>query len=81
MFVAEIPQSLQETCGRHAHPTLALYRLDDDGGGLRADEILGCFQVAEGRVDEAAEHRAEALLQGGLAGRREAAVGAAVEGL
>ena len=38
------------------------------------------LEVAEGGVDDARQHGAEAVLQGGLAGGGEAAVGAAVEG-
>src|SRR5829696_1450809 len=58
----------------------ALDRLDQDGSRLRTHEVLRGLEVAERRVDEAADHRAEALLHRGLARRGETAVGAAVEG-
>src|SRR5215204_5563269 len=58
----------------------ALDRLDQDGSRLRTHEFLRGLEVAERRVDEAADHRAEPLLHLGLARRGETAVGAAVEG-
>src|SRR5919112_370080 len=58
----------------------ALDRLDQDGSRLRTHEVLRGLEVAKGRVEEAADNGAEALLHRGLARRGETAVGAAVEG-
>src|SRR5215208_1937557 len=72
---------MQEALRRHVDAAFALDRLDEDGCRLRTYKLLRGLEVAERRVDEATQHRAEALLQGGLSCRAQAAVGAAVEGL
>src|SRR3712207_974778 len=38
-LVAQLPQSLQEALRRDVHASLALDRLDQDSGGLRASEL------------------------------------------
>ena len=69
---------------RHAHAAFALDRLDQDGGGLRADRRLDRLEVAERHLVEAVDRRAEAfeifLLAAGRERRQRAAVERALEG-
>jgi hypothetical protein len=81
VLVAELAQACEEPFRRHVDPALALYGLDEDGGGLRPRGLPRGFEVSEGYVDEALRQRPEALLQRGLGGGGEPAVGAPVERL
>src|SRR3954467_1065950 len=79
MLVAEISQPFEETLGRLVYAALALDGLYEYGGRLRTCHRPCGLQVAEGRVHDGGQHRAEAVLQRGLGGGGQAAVGAAVE--
>ena len=79
VLVAQRAQAAQEMVLRHAHATLALDRLDQDRGGLRADRLLHRLEIAERHLVEAFDHRAEAFEIFLLSARRERRERAAVE--
>src|ERR671911_1140436 len=81
VLVAKPAQPSEEALRRLVYAALALDRLDEHGRGLGTDQRLCGFEISERSVDHAWQHRAEAVLQRGLGRGREAAVGAAVEGL
>src|SRR6185312_5501383 len=84
MLVAELAQGLEEGVRRRAHAALALYRLDQDAGGVRADRLLDGFEVAMRHLVEAVHRRAKTLeifrRPGGGQRRQRAAVEGAFEG-
>src|SRR6185312_17223457 len=84
MLVAELAQRLEEGVRRRAHAALALYRLDQDAGGVRADRLLHGFEVAMRHLIEAVHRRAETfeIFRGARGGerRQRAAVERAFEG-
>ena len=84
VLVAQLAQALEESVRQHAHAALAHHRLDHDGAGLRADRLLGRFQIGISHLIEAFDRRAEAfqvfLVAGGGDGRERAAVEGAFEG-
>src|SRR6266511_3453656 len=75
----ELADRLQVAVGRHADARLALDRLDQHGGRVRADRRGQRGRVAEGHVAEAGRQRLERLLDGRLAGGGQRPQGAAVE--
>jgi hypothetical protein len=81
VLVAKLAQATQESLWRLVYASFALDGLDEYCGRLGTNKRLRGFEVAEGGVDEAGQHRTEAALQRGLGRRAQAAVGAAVEGL
>ena len=78
-LVAGSAQVAQELQRRGADAALALDRLDDDAGGLRADRVAHRVHVVERHVIEAVDRRAEALKVFRIAGSREHRERAAVE--
>src|SRR5262245_22294612 len=61
MLIAQGAQALQELIWHDAHPALAHDRLDQDGGGCRADRALRRLEIAERNLIEAFCNRAEAV--------------------
>ena len=79
VLVAELAQRLEERLRRRAHAALALHRLDQDAGGVRADRLLDRFQIAMRHLVETVHRRAKAFEIFGGAGGGERAEGAAVK--
>ena len=80
MLVAELAQRLEEGMRRRAHAALALHRLDQDAGGVRADRLLHGLEVAMRHLVEAVHRRAETFEIFGGAGGGERRQRAAMEG-
>ncbi len=80
VLVAELAQRPEEGRRRRADAALALDRLDQDAGGVRADRLLHRFDVAMRHLVEAVHRRAEAFEIFGRAGGGERRQRAAMEG-
>ena len=84
VLVAELAQRLEEGMRRGAHAALALHRLDQDAGGLRADRLLHGFEIAMRHLVKTVHRRAETFEifcgAGGGERRQRAAVEGAFEG-
>src|SRR5262249_41678496 len=61
MLIAELAQRLEESMRRRAHAALALHRLDQDAGSVRADRFLHGFDVAMRHLVEAVHGRTKAF--------------------
>ena len=81
VLLAKRGHGTEEFRRRGDDAALALHRLQQDGGGLRAHAVLQRGDVVEWQVAEARQHRIEAILDLRLAGGGHRAERAAVEGL
>ena len=79
VFVGQLAQPLQESVGRDANAAFALNRLDENRTGFFVDEFGDGFQIAERRVVETGQQRADAFVVLGLGRGAGGAVGATVE--
>src|SRR5690606_608239 len=79
VVVGELAQAAEIFVRRSAHAAFALYRLEDDRRGCRADEFLQRIQVAPRRLNVAGQTRAEAIDVVGVAAGVDGGVRAAVE--
>ena len=83
MLVAERAQADEKRARDDAHAAFALNGLDQYAGGVRADQRAHRVEIAEGRLIEAVDRRAEAVEIFGIAaggdGRQRAAVEGALE--
>ena len=62
VFVAKLAQPSEEALRWLVHAALALDRLDEHGRSLGTDQRLCGFEISEGSVDHAWQHRTEAIL-------------------
>ena len=81
VLVGERAQALDEFRAGRADAALALDRLDQEAGGVRAHRRLGRVEIVELDDGEAGQQRREAVAQLGLVGGADRAQRAAVKGV